>query len=440
MQVSSTSPKRAASVRSSSLSHHATRTMATPTTSTSGVGNSVTRLHCRKPSTGLAVPMPSARAGSSSASFGPGHAKVPLPHWPTTGTRRSRFTASAFILLALHLLIAWRSWGSEGGGSHASDDYRLPRDGQDGHAGSWYGGKRGRTDGNGTASPGGRWRETGFAQQFLPAALRDAGSYWPGDTLTSAFRKSTYLRRRKVSLPFDLSPEPLPVHHVHEQIHFHNTPVSKHRPASNQFVRAKDSLTHMQGGAPPVISIITATQNPRPVMLDTARSVLGQSLQNLEWIIVNDHTTSLDSLDLLREIAKDPRVVVIENNGEKGLSASRNVALRYLLGDDRRKKGTIPKYLASLDDDDLYEFTALEKVRSFVFASGPQPAVDIRGLCPPRQVVWMLESNPAWDLGGFYVIKFAASNETVTSGLHSGAANFFSVSSLLRLKPRAAAT
>lgn len=44
------------------------------------------------------------------------------------------------------------------------------------------------------------------------------------------------------------------------------------------------------------------------------------------------------------------------------------------------------------------------------------------------QVVWMLESNPHWDLGGFYVIKFAASNETVTSGLHSGAANFFSVS------------
>lgn len=40
----------------------------------------------------------------------------------------------------------------------------------------------------------------------------------------------------------------------------------------------------------------------------------------------------------------------------------------------------------------------------------------------------MLESNPHWDLGGFYVIKFAASNETVTSGLHSGAANFFSVS------------
>lgn len=42
----------------------------------------------------------------------------------------------------------------------------------------------------------------------------------------------------------------------------------------------------------------------------------------------------------------------------------------------------------------------------------------------------MLESNPEWDLGGFHVIKFNANNETVTQGLHSGAANFYSVSRL----------
>jgi hypothetical protein len=39
----------------------------------------------------------------------------------------------------------------------------------------------------------------------------------------------------------------------------------------------------------------------------------------------------------------------------------------------------------------------------------------------------MLESNPEWDLGGFHVIKFNANNETVTMGLHSGAANFYNV-------------
>lgn len=43
----------------------------------------------------------------------------------------------------------------------------------------------------------------------------------------------------------------------------------------------------------------------------------------------------------------------------------------------------------------------------------------------------MLESNPEWDLGGFHVIKFNANNETVTMGLHSGAANFFNVSTEL---------
>jgi len=46
----------------------------------------------------------------------------------------------------------------------------------------------------------------------------------------------------------------------------------------------------------------------------------------------------------------------------------------------------------------------------------------------------MLESNPEWDLGGFQVIKFNANNETVTMGLHSGAANFFNVRPPLSLE------
>ena len=48
----------------------------------------------------------------------------------------------------------------------------------------------------------------------------------------------------------------------------------------------------------------------------------------------------------------------------------------------------------------------------------------------------MLESNPEWDLGGFHVIKFNANNETVTMGLHSGAANFFNVSCSVRMLNR----
>lgn len=192
-------------------------------------------------------------------------------------------------------------------------------------------------------------------------------SPWDRPAEVGAATTSTALRKRTdraLDVPFPLSVDPLPVHHIHEQIHFHNHPLSPHRPPSNQFLLSPKAVS---GGrlrrTAPVISIITATQNPRAIMLETAASVLGQSLQNVEWVIVDDHTTDPDSLAMLREIAKDPRVVIVPNTGDKGLSASRNVALRWILSDDKLRAGRRPKYLASLDDDDLYELTALEKVR-----------------------------------------------------------------------------
>ncbi|GAA5858500.1 hypothetical protein JCM8547_007334 [Rhodosporidiobolus lusitaniae] len=174
---------------------------------------------------------------------------------------------------------------------------------------------------------------------------------------------------------------------------YHNTPVSETRPPSNQFLLdPKADLTR------PVVAIITATNNPRDEFLETATTVFGQSLQNFAWIIVDDHTTDSKSLKLFAELAKDPRVVVVKNPGEKGLAAGRNVGLDYVF--EGGHYAEVPKYLVSLDDDDLFEFTALEKT------------------------TWMLESNEDWDLGGFRYIKWGSSNETVMTGLHSGVENY----------------
>ncbi|GJN87257.1 hypothetical protein Rhopal_000205-T1 [Rhodotorula paludigena] len=172
---------------------------------------------------------------------------------------------------------------------------------------------------------------------------------------------------------------------------YHNTPVSPHRPPSHQFL-----LDPSADLSRPTVAIITATNNPRSVMRETATTVFGQSLQNLVWVIVDDHTDEPDSLALLKEFARDPRVVVVKNPGQKGLAAGRNVGLDYVF----RNFNPPPKYLVSLDDDDLFEFTALEKT------------------------CWMLESNADWDLGGFRYIKWGASNETVVTGLHSGRDNY----------------
>ncbi|GAA6000357.1 hypothetical protein JCM10207_007977 [Rhodosporidiobolus poonsookiae] len=193
------------------------------------------------------------------------------------------------------------------------------------------------------------------------------------------------------SSPFVLPPFPLPVHYQEHLVIYNNTPISPHRPPPNQFL-----LNPRADLSKPVIGIITATNNPREAIRETASTVFGQSLQNFVWVITDDHTTRPESLALLDELAKDPRVHIVKNEGLQGLSAGRNVALDYLFS----HVDPPPKYLISLDDDDLFEFTAFEKT------------------------AWMLESNPDWDLGGYPYIKWGASNETVTTGLHSGVANY----------------
>lgn len=192
-----------------------------------------------------------------------------------------------------------------------------------------------------------------------------------------------------------ISASPIAVHHDPALLDYSNTPVSVHRPALDQFTRN----IHVRLPEPMVI-IITAAQNSRPVMLETIASLQHQSLQNWEWVIVDDHTDDEESLALLEEVALDPRVTLLKNDGPRGLSTARNVGLEYALG-----KRVIPPYFVCLDDDDLFELTALEKA------------------------VWSLESNgKEWDMVGFPFVKFAAQNTTESRGFHSGKDNYAVVS------------
>lgn len=195
--------------------------------------------------------------------------------------------------------------------------------------------------------------------------------------------------------PSRISTTPLPVHHDENLIDYANTPISVHRPNMNQF-----SLSATLPVTEPVVCIITATQNPREVMLESFRSIRHQSLQNWEWVIVDDHSTDPDSLELLQEIAKDPRVTLLVNSGMGGLAATRNVGFEYALS-----KPVVPPYFSCLDDDDLYELTALEKA------------------------VWMIESNSKeWDMVGFPFVKWSSQNTTEWRGMHSGIDNYNVVS------------
>ena len=102
----------------------------------------------------------------------------------------------------------------------------------------------------------------------------------------------------------------------------------------------------------PVISIVTPFFNTGALFHETARSVFRQSLQQWEWLIVNDASTepvALEVLDQYRD--RDDRIRVIDLAANGGPSLARNVAYA----------AARTPYALQLDSDNLLEPTAAEK-------------------------------------------------------------------------------
>ncbi|MCC6396857.1 MAG: glycosyltransferase [Bacteroidetes bacterium] len=125
---------------------------------------------------------------------------------------------------------------------------------------------------------------------------------------------------------------------------FKNPPASPSRPA--YLYRA------VNPSAPACVSIVTPFFNTGEEFHETARSVFGQSLQQWEWIIVNDASTDARTLEMLQTYrTMDPRIRVLDHDVNRGLSASRNTGFR----------AARTEYVVLLDSDDLLEPTAIEK-------------------------------------------------------------------------------
>jgi len=92
------------------------------------------------------------------------------------------------------------------------------------------------------------------------------------------------------------------------------------------------------------------------VFLETALSVLGQSFQDFEWIIVDDGSTDYLAITRLQTVkARDPRIKILTQKNA-GPAAARNVAFRNSCG----------RYICQLDSDDLLEPTFIEKCAWFL--------------------------------------------------------------------------
>ncbi|MDP5460138.1 glycosyltransferase family 2 protein [Alishewanella sp. SMS8] len=103
-----------------------------------------------------------------------------------------------------------------------------------------------------------------------------------------------------------------------------------------------------------LVSIIMPSYNTSNFIFSAVQSVLDQTFQDWELIIVDDCSTD-STCRILKEFF-DPRIKVIINEKNLGGASSRNIAINAAKG----------RYLAFLDSDDLWPSSKLEKQISFM--------------------------------------------------------------------------
>lgn len=137
--------------------------------------------------------------------------------------------------------------------------------------------------------------------------------------------------------------------------------------------------------AGPAATIVTPFYNTGTIFHETAHTVLHQSFQQWEWLIVNDGSTDSEALAILDTYRNyDPRIRVIDHPVNQGLSAARNTGFRT---------ANTP-YVLQLDSDDLIEPTALE------------------------QWIWFLETHPEYAFVKGYSVGFGALEYLWEKGFH----------------------
>ncbi|WP_270331354.1 glycosyltransferase family 2 protein [Streptococcus pasteurianus] len=108
-----------------------------------------------------------------------------------------------------------------------------------------------------------------------------------------------------------------------------------------------------------LVSIITPSYNTANFIGKTIESVLEQTYQNWEMIIVDD--CSQDNTDeVVQQYLVDERIRYIKNKVNSGAALSRNRALKEARG----------RWIAFLDSDDLWSSNKLEKQVAFMAKNG----------------------------------------------------------------------
>ncbi len=106
----------------------------------------------------------------------------------------------------------------------------------------------------------------------------------------------------------------------------------------------------------PPISVLMAVHNGQAFLAEAVKSVCGQSLSDFEFIIVDDASNDETPAMLAAAAAREPRIRLVRNDENLGLTRSLNKGLRQAQG----------RYVARIDADDVCLPHRLERQFAFM--------------------------------------------------------------------------
>jgi glycosyltransferase involved in cell wall biosynthesis len=102
------------------------------------------------------------------------------------------------------------------------------------------------------------------------------------------------------------------------------------------------------------VSVLTSVYNAGKYLDEAIQSILNQTFSDFEFIIINDASTD-DSADYLAQL-NDPRIKLIHNETNMGLTRSLNIGLQHVT----------TEYVARMDADDVASPERLERQVGFL--------------------------------------------------------------------------
>lgn len=105
----------------------------------------------------------------------------------------------------------------------------------------------------------------------------------------------------------------------------------------------------------PTVSVVLSVFNGEKYLEEAIQSILGQSYRDFELIIVSEHGTSAESLEIISSFA-DARILHICNQERLGFIRSLNLALSKVRG----------RYIARMDGDDVCDERRFERQVRFL--------------------------------------------------------------------------